>query len=69
MILDELKSSSPNFNGLCNSISEIQQLTKSGNKGRANEKEVHLSSVKGDGKFKGKCRNVAKYVDIRPLIA
>ena len=30
LILDELKSSSPNFDGLCNSISEIQRLTKNG---------------------------------------
>ena len=60
LILDELKSSSPDFDGLCNSISEIQRLTKSGNKGRANEKEVHLSSIKGNGSFKGKCRNCGK---------
>jgi hypothetical protein len=30
LILDELKSSSPDFDGLCNSVSEIQRLTKSG---------------------------------------
>jgi hypothetical protein len=33
LILDELKSDSPDFNELCNSVSEIQQLFRSGNKG------------------------------------
>ena len=60
LILDELKSRSPDFDGLCNSVSEIQRLTKSGSRGRANDKEVHLSSVEGDGTFKGKCRNCGK---------
>ena len=60
LILDELKSRSPDFDGLCNSVSEIQRLTKSGSRGHANEKEVHLSSVEGDGTFKGICRNCGK---------
>ena len=30
LILDELKSTSPTFDNLCNGISEIQQLMKSG---------------------------------------
>ena len=67
LILDELKSSSPDLNGLCNSVSEIQQLTKSGSRWCAYEKEVHLSSVEGDGTFKEKCRNCSKvYVDSKP---
>ena len=45
LILDKLKS---DFDGLCNSISEIQRLTKSGSKRGAGEKEVHLASVEGD---------------------
>jgi hypothetical protein len=60
LILDELKSSSPDFDGLCNSVSEIQRLTKSGSKRSTGEKEVHLASVEGDGTFKGKCRNCGK---------
>jgi hypothetical protein len=60
LILDELKSSSTNFDGLCNSISEIQRLTKSRSKRSTGEKEVHLASVEGDGMFKGKCRDCGK---------
>ena len=60
LILDELKSSSPNFDELCNSVSEIQRLTRSGNRRRTGDKEVHLSSVDGEGTFKGKCRNCGK---------
>jgi hypothetical protein len=58
--LDELKSDRPDFDELCNSVSKIQQLTRSGNKGRTGDKEVHLSSVDGKGKFKGKSRNCGK---------
>ena len=60
LILDELKSSSPNFDRLCNSISEIQRLTKSGSQKSTGEKEVHRASVEGDGTFRGKCRNCGK---------
>jgi hypothetical protein len=60
LILDELKSSSPDFDGLCNSVSEIQRPMKSGSKRGTGEKEVHLTSVEGDGTFKGKCRNCGK---------
>ena len=60
LILDELKSTSPHFDELCNSVSEIQRLTRSGNRGRTGDKEVHLSSVDGEGTFKGKCRNCGK---------
>ena len=51
MILDELISNSPNLDKLCNDVSEIQRLTRSGNKGRGHEKEVNLSSVDGEGTF------------------
>jgi len=54
LILDELKSSSPDFDGLCNSILEIQRLTKSGTKRSTGEKEVHLASIEGDGIVHGK---------------
>ena len=37
-----------------------RELTRSGNKGRTGDKEVHLSSVDGEGTFKGKCRNCGK---------
>ena len=60
LILDELKSTSPDFDELCNSVSEIQRLTRRGNKGRTSDKEVHLSSVDGEGTFKGKYRNCGK---------
>jgi hypothetical protein len=60
LILDELKSASPDFDELCNSVSEIQRLTRSGNRGRTGDKEVHLSSVDGEGTCKGKCRNCGK---------
>ena len=54
LILDELKSTSPNFNSLCNSVSKIQRLTRSGSKGCTSDKEMYLSSVDGKGTFKGK---------------
>jgi hypothetical protein len=60
LILDELKSDSPDFDELCNSVSEIQRLTRSGNKGCTGDKELHLSSVDDKGTFKGKCRNYSK---------
>ena len=60
LILDKLKSTSPDFDGLCNSVSKIQRLTKSGSRGHSIEKEVHLSSIDGKGTFKGKCRNCGK---------
>jgi hypothetical protein len=60
LILDKLKSSSPNFDGLCNSILEIKRLTKSRSKGSTSEKEVHLAPVEYIGVFKGKCRNCGK---------
>ena len=60
LILDELKSSKPDFNSLCNNLSEIQRLNRSGNKGRRNDKEVSLSSVDGNGTFSGKCFNCGK---------
>ena len=58
--MDELKSNSTNFDELCNSASEIQQLTRSGNKGHTGDKKVHISSIDGEGTFKGKCRNCGK---------
>ena len=60
LILDELKSDSPDFNKLCNSVSDIQRLARSGNNGHTSYKEVHLSSVDGKGTFKGKCGNCSK---------
>jgi hypothetical protein len=57
VILEELKSSSPDFDRLCNHMSEIQQLTLTRTKGHVHKKGVHLSSVDRDGKFCGKCRN------------
>ena len=33
---------------------------KSGCKGQGNDKEVHLSSIDGDGLIKGKCRTCRK---------
>jgi len=64
LILDELESNSPNFDRLCNDVSEIQRLTRSGNKGCGHEKEVNLSLVDGKGTFRGKCfkcRKVCRY--------
>ena len=60
VILDKLKSSKPDFNSLCYNISGIQRLTRSGNKGCGNVKEVGLSSVDGNGTFSGKCFNCGK---------
>jgi hypothetical protein len=60
LILDELKLNSPDFDRLCNDVSEIQRLTRSGNKGCMHDKEVNLSSVEGEGKFHGKCYNCGK---------
>ena len=60
MILDELKSSSPDFDRLCNDVLEIQRLMKSGSKSCHGDKEVHPSSVEGEGLFKGKCGNCSK---------
>jgi hypothetical protein len=51
LILDKLKSSSPNFNRLYNDISKIQRLTRSGKKGCGHEKEVHLPSVEDEDTF------------------
>ena len=53
-------TSNADFDGLCNSVSEIQRLMKSGNKRSSGEKEVHLAFIEGDGTFKGKCRNCSK---------
>jgi len=55
LILDELKSNSPHFDRMCNDVSEIQRLTRSGNKGCGHEKEVSLFSVDGEVTFHGKC--------------
>ena len=60
LILDELKSSSPDFDRLCNDISEIQRLTKSGSKSHHGDKEVHLSSVEGEVLFKEKSGSCGK---------
>ena len=60
LILDELKSGSPDFDRLCSYVLETQTLTSSGSKGRSNNKEVHLSSIEGKGSFKGKCTNCGK---------
>ena len=65
MILDELKSKSPNFDKLCIDTSEIQRLTQSGNKGCNHEKEVHLSSIDGKRTFTGKCRNCGKVCEYK----
>ena len=59
LILDELKLN-PNFDKLCNDASEIQRLARSKNKGHMNEKEVNLSSVDGEGTFRGTCFNCRK---------
>ena len=60
LVLDEFKLSKPDFNSLCNNVSEIQRLTRSGNKGCGNDKEVSLSSVDGNGTFSRKCFNCGK---------
>jgi hypothetical protein len=60
LIVDKLKSDSPDFDELCNSVSEIQRLTRSGNRGCTGDNEVHLSSVDDKGTFKGKCMNCSK---------
>ena len=39
---------------------QIQRLMKSGSKSRHGDKEVHLSSIEGEGSFKGKCGNCGK---------
>jgi predicted transport protein len=44
LIMDECKSSSLDFVRLYNDMSEIQRLTRIGNKWHIHEKEVHLSS-------------------------
>jgi hypothetical protein len=54
LILHELKSNSLDFDRLCNDVSEIQRFTQSRNKGHGYHKEIHLSSVEGEGTF---CRN------------
>ena len=64
LILDELNLSEPDFDRLCNDISEMQRLTNSGNKGRGNNKEVNLSSVDDNGAFNGKCYNCGKSLQI-----
>ena len=60
LILDELKSSEPDFDSLCNNVSAMQRPTRSGNKDPGNKKEVSLSSVDGNGTFSGKCFNCGK---------
>ena len=60
LILDKSKSSKPDFNRLCNDISEIERLTKSRNKGCSHNKEVNLSSVDANGTFNSKCFNCGK---------
>ncbi len=60
LILGELRLSKPDFDRLCNHVLEIQRLTKSGNKGCRNNKEVILSPVDGTGAFSGKCYNCGK---------
>ena len=60
LILDELKSSKPDFDRLCNEVSEIQRLTKSGNKGHGHDEKVNLSSVDGNGTLNSKCFNCGK---------
>ncbi len=65
LILDKLKSSSPDFDRLCNDISEIQRLTKSGGKSRHGDNEVHLSSVDDEGSLKGKCGNCGKVCEYK----
>ncbi len=60
LILDELNSSKPNFDRLCNDVSQIQRLARSGNTGHGDNKEVNLSSVDGNGTFSGKCFNCGK---------
>ena len=66
LILDKLKSKSPDFDGLCNSVSEIQRLMKSRSQGCANKKEVLLSSVEGDGTFRENVGTATKYANSKP---
>ena len=66
LVLERLKSSKPDFDRLGNDILEIQRLTRSGDKGPRNDKEVNLSSVDGNGTFSGKCFNWGKHVDSEP---
>jgi hypothetical protein len=63
LILEELKSNSPNFGTLC--MPEIQRITQSRNKGHRHEKERNLCSVESDGMFEGKCRNCGKICGYR----
>ena len=60
LILEELKLNNPDFDKLCNNISEIQRLTKNGKKGHRHNKEINLSLVDGDGAFSRKCFNCKK---------
>ena len=55
-----MKSSSPDFNRLCNDVLEIQRLTRGGSKACNSDKNVHLSYVEGEGSFKRKCGNCRK---------
>ena len=50
----------PDFDKLCNDVSKMQRLTKSGNKCCKNDKEVNLSSVDGNGIFCKICFNCGK---------
>jgi hypothetical protein len=65
LILEELKSTSPDFDRLCNNVTKIQRLTLSRTNGHGHKKEVHLSSVNCSGTFHGKCRNCRKVYGFR----
>ena len=60
LILYKLKLSNPVFHKFCNHKSEIQRLTKSGNKCCWHDKEVNFSSVDGEGIFSSNCYNCRK---------
>ena len=59
-MIELLKLTSPDFDRLCDNVSEIQRLTQSGTRGHGHKKAVHLPSVDSSGTFHGKCRNCRK---------
>jgi hypothetical protein len=75
LILDKLKPDSPDFDELCNRVSDIKQLSRSGNKGGTGDKEVHPSSVekyavsrqKNVRNVKGSCMVAAVIAKVRAI--
>ncbi len=63
LILDELKSSSPDFDRLCNDISEIRSLTKSGVNHITRTRKCIFLPLKGKDRSKENAGTVARYVD------